>query len=48
VQVIYDEKLEKVIYEPVLLEQEFRNFDFVSPWQGPGDYVLPGDEKATK
>lgn len=48
VQVIYDEKLEKVIYEPVLLEQEFRNFDFVSPWQGPGEYILPGDEKATK
>ncbi len=48
VQVIYDEKLEKVIYEPVLLEQEFRNFDFVSPWQGPKEYVLPGDEKATK
>ena len=48
VQVVYDEKLAKVIYEPVLLEQEFRNFDFVSPWQGPGEYVLPGDEKATK
>lgn len=48
VQVKYDEKLEKVIYEPVELEQEFRNFDFVSPWQGPGEYVLPGDEKAGK
>lgn len=46
VQVKYDETLEKVIYEPVELEQEFRNFDFVSPWQGPGEYVLPGDEKA--
>lgn len=48
VQVKYDEALEKVIYEPVLLEQEFRNFDFVSPWRGPGQYVLPGDEKAGK
>ena len=47
-QVKYDEKLEKVVYEPVLLEQEFRNFDFSSPWQGPGEYKLPGDEKATK
>ena len=44
-QVKYDEKLEKVIYEPVLLEQEFRNFDFTSPWKGPGEYKLPGDEK---
>lgn len=48
VQVRYDEALEKVIYEPVVLEQEFRNFDFASPWRGPGEYVLPGDEKATK
>lgn len=47
-QVKYDKKLEKVIYEPVLLEQEFRNFDFASPWQGSLDYVLPGDEKAEK
>jgi NADH-quinone oxidoreductase subunit C len=46
-QVKYDEKLEQVVYEPLDLEQEFRNFDFASPWQGP-DYVLPGDEKATK
>ena len=45
-QVKYDEKLEKVIYEPVLLEQEFRNFDFASPWQGSRGYKLPGDEKA--
>jgi NADH-quinone oxidoreductase subunit C len=48
VQVRYDEKLEKVVYEPVLLEQEFRSFDFSSPWEGPGKYQLPGDEKATK
>lgn len=47
-QVKYDEALEKVVYEPVLLEQEFRNFDFSSPWQGPGEYKLPGDEKAEK
>lgn len=46
-QVRYDQALEKVIYEPVALEQEFRVFDFSSPWQGP-DYPLPGDEKATK
>ena len=47
-QIKYDEKLEKVIYEPVLLEQEYRNFDFASPWNGPKACVLPGDEKATK
>lgn len=34
-QVRYDDKLEKVIYEPVQLEQEYRNFDFLSPWHGP-------------
>jgi NADH-quinone oxidoreductase subunit C len=48
VQVRYDETLEKVIYEPVLLEQEFRNFDFTSPWHGSRENILPGDEKATK
>jgi NADH-quinone oxidoreductase subunit C len=36
-----------VVYEPVRLNQEFRNFDFLSPWEGT-DYVLPGDEKAEK
>lgn len=46
-QVRYDEKTAKVIYEPVKLDQEFRNFDFLSPWQGP-DRLLPGDEKAGK
>ena len=35
----------RVVYEPVKLNQEFRNFDFLSPWEGT-DYVLPGDEKA--
>jgi len=48
VQVKYDSALEKVVYEPVLLDQEFRNFDFTSPWRGPSEYILPGDEKATK
>lgn len=46
-QVKYDEKLEKVVYEKVNLDQDYRNFDFVSPWEGPSR-VLPGDEKATK
>jgi len=45
VQVKYDETLQKVVYEPVKLDQDYRSFDFMSPWQGPG-YVLPGDEKA--
>src|SRR3546814_12726078 len=35
----------RVVYEPVRLAQDFRNFDFLSPWEG-ADYVLPGDEKA--
>jgi NADH-quinone oxidoreductase subunit C len=46
-EVRYDKEQEKVIYEPVKLEQDFRNFDFVSPWEGP-NYILPGDEKAEK
>ncbi|WP_163269637.1 NADH-quinone oxidoreductase subunit C [Chelativorans alearense] len=45
VQVRYDGDAKRVIYEPVDLRQEFRNFDFLSPWEGT-DYVLPGDEKA--
>jgi len=45
IQLKYDEVLKKVIYEPVKLEQEYRDFDFSSAWQGP-NYVLPGDEKA--
>lgn len=45
VEVRYDEIQKRVVYEPVKLTQEFRNFDFLSPWEGP-DYVLPGDEKA--
>jgi NADH-quinone oxidoreductase subunit C len=45
VEVRYDDELKRVVYEPVRLAQEFRNFDFLSPWEGT-DYVLPGDEKA--
>jgi len=54
VEVRWDEALKRVVYEPVKLAQEFRQFDFLSPWEGarnalPGtgyNYVLPGDEKA--
>lgn len=45
VEVRYDDEAKRVIYEPVELKQEFRKFDFMSPWEGT-DYVLPGDEKA--
>jgi NADH-quinone oxidoreductase subunit C len=45
VEVRYDDEQKRVVYEPVRLTQEFRNFDFLSPWEGPG-YGLPGDEKA--
>lgn len=45
VEVRYDDEVKRVVYEPVKLNQEFRNFDFQSPWEGT-DYVLPGDEKA--
>jgi NADH-quinone oxidoreductase subunit C len=44
-EVRYDDEAKRVIYEPVELKQEFRNFDFLSPWEGT-EYVLPGDEKA--
>lgn len=47
VEMRYDEEQKRVVYEPVELRQEFRNFDFLSPWEGPEKYVLPGDEKAT-
>jgi NADH-quinone oxidoreductase subunit C len=46
VEVRYDDEAKRVVYEPVRLTQEFRNFDFESPWEGT-DYVLPGDEKAS-
>jgi NADH-quinone oxidoreductase subunit C len=46
VEVRYDEDQKRVVYEPVRLKQEFRSFDFVSPWEGM-NHVLPGDEKAS-
>lgn len=45
VEVRYDDERKRVVYEPVKLMQEFRSFDYLSPWEGT-DYVLPGDEKA--
>jgi NADH-quinone oxidoreductase subunit C len=45
VEVRYDEDQKRVVYEPVRLTQEFRTFDFLSPWEGM-NHVLPGDEKA--
>jgi NADH-quinone oxidoreductase subunit C len=47
VEVRYDEERKRVVYEPVRLTQEFRRFDFMSPWEG-AQYILPGDEKASK
>jgi NADH-quinone oxidoreductase subunit C len=47
VELRYDEDQKRVVYEKVRLKQEFRSFDFLSPWEGM-DHVLPGDEKATK
>lgn len=46
VEVRYDDEEKRVLYEPVRLNQEFRNFDFLSPWEGVDYPVLPGDEKA--
>ena len=46
VQVRYDDERKRVVNEPVQLTQEYRAFDFVSPWEG-AEYPLPGDEKAT-
>ena len=45
VEVRYDDEAKRVVYEPVELRQEFRDFDYESPWEG-ADYILPGDEKA--
>src|SRR6185295_463805 len=45
VEVRYDDEQKRVVYDKVTLAQEFRSFDFLSPWEGT-DYVLPGDEKA--
>ena len=47
VEVRYDDEQKRVVYEPVKLVQEFRKFDYLSPWEGT-DYILPGDEKAGK
>jgi NADH-quinone oxidoreductase subunit C len=47
VELRYDEDQKRVVYEKVRLKQEFRSFDFLSPWEGMS-HVLPGDEKATK
>jgi NADH-quinone oxidoreductase subunit C len=46
VEVRYDDEKRRVVYEPVKLTQEFRSFDFLSPWEGMTRGVLPGDEKA--
>ena len=46
VEVRYDDEQKRVVYDKVSLAQEFRSFDFLSPWEGT-DYVLPGDEQAT-
>jgi NADH-quinone oxidoreductase subunit C len=49
VEVRYDEEQRRVVYEPVKLSQDFRRFDFLSPWEGMTDVqTLPGDEKAHK
>ena len=44
-EVRYDEAQKRVVYEPVKLVQEYRQFDFMSPWEG-ANYILPGDDKA--
>jgi NADH-quinone oxidoreductase subunit C len=46
VEMRYDEEQKRVVYEPVKLRQDFRSWDFLSPWEGGGGY-LPGDEKAS-
>ena len=48
VEVRYDDDQKRVVYEPVRLNQEFRQFDFLSPWEGDTPYQLPGDEKADR
>jgi len=47
VELRYSEAEKRVVYEPVQLPQDFRTFDFLMPWDGPEEYKLPGDEKAT-
>jgi NADH-quinone oxidoreductase subunit C len=48
VELRYDEEQKRVVYEPVKLTQDFRSFDYLSPWEGMTDIQLPGDEKAVK
>jgi NADH-quinone oxidoreductase subunit C len=48
VEMRWDDVQKRVIYEPVKLQQEFRRFDFLSPWEGSIQRMLPGDEKATE
>ena len=47
VELRYDDEQKRVVYEPVKLTQEFRSFDFMSPWEG-AEYIQPGDQKAEK
>ena len=47
VELRYSEEQKRVVYEPVRLAQDFRSFDFLSPWEGAA-YILPGDEKAAR
>ena len=47
VELRYDEEQRRVVYEPVHLTQDFRSFDYLSPWEGMTDVQLPGDEKGT-
>ena len=47
-EVRYNDEQKRVVYEPVHLSQAFRTFDFLSPWEGSVDHVLPGDEKASR
>ena len=47
VELRYDDELKRVAYEPVKLQQDFRRFDYLSPWEGMTDVQLPGDEKAS-
>jgi NADH-quinone oxidoreductase subunit C len=46
VELRYDEEQKRIVYEPVKLTQDYRNFDFISPWEGMTTMQLPGDEKA--
>jgi NADH-quinone oxidoreductase subunit C len=46
VELRYDDEQKRVVYEPVRLTQDFRSFDFLSPWEGMTNVMLPGDEKA--